>query len=242
MNRYTSETMLQSKMREIERKENESAKLQSDQANLTSEVAKKTAKLHRYQQELYKEQGREQSKLLDNLERKRNESEQQQKLLLKQLSASTSQPTGTAVTQPVNSREPKYDAFISHATEDKEELVRPLAEALHQKGHSIWFDEFQLKVGDSLRRSIDKGLVQSRFGIVVLSPAFFAKSWPQYELDGLVEKEMSGGKVILPLWHKVSKDEVMKYSPPLADKVSLNTAQYSIDELAELLSEAIRDV
>ncbi|MBA3312498.1 MAG: toll/interleukin-1 receptor domain-containing protein [Planctomycetaceae bacterium] len=133
-----------------------------------------------------------------------------------------------------------YAAFISHATEDKDDLVRPLADILQRLGHTIWYDEFQLRVGDSLRRSIDKGLASSQFGIVVLSPSFFAKQWPQYELDGLVAKEIAGGKVILPLWHKISKDEVLAYSPTLADKVALNTASYSIDELGAALSNVLK--
>jgi len=74
----------------------------------------------------------------------------------------------------------------------------------------------------------------------LLTPDFFAKNWPQYELDGLAAKEMSGGKAILPLWHKVSKDEVMGYSPSLADKVALNTAMYTIDELVEKLGDVLK--
>lgn len=68
----------------------------------------------------------------------------------------------------------------------------------------------------------------------------FAKQWPQYELDGLVAKEIVGGKVILPLWHKVSKNEVIGYSPTLADKVALNTASYTIEELGTALSEVLK--
>ncbi len=133
-----------------------------------------------------------------------------------------------------------YDAFISHATEDKDDLVRPLAEQLIEHGFSIWYDEFLLRIGDSLRRSIDRGLASSRFGIVVLSPAFFAKNWPQYELDGLVAREQTGGKVILPLWHKVSKNEVISYSPSLADKLALNTSMYTISELVAELATVLR--
>lgn len=92
-----------------------------------------------------------------------------------------------------------YDAFISHASEDKASLVRPLARALRKMGFHIWFDEFELKVGDSLRQSIDKGLVNSRYGIVVLSKAFFAKNWPEYELNALTAREIEGRKVILPV-------------------------------------------
>jgi hypothetical protein len=111
-----------------------------------------------------------------------------------------------------------YDVFISHATEDKDSVVRPLAYALQERGFAVWYDEFELKIGDSLRRKIDEGIARSRFGIVVLSHAFFAKSWPQYELDGLVTMAVTGRQVILPLWHHISKDEVIQQSPSLASR------------------------
>ena len=90
-----------------------------------------------------------------------------------------------------------------------------------------------LKLGDSIRRSLDKGLKQSRFGVVVLSKAFFDKQWPQYELDGLVEREMKGrDKVILPVWHAVTHDDVMKYSPPLAGRKAVSS-KGGIEKVAE---------
>lgn len=101
-----------------------------------------------------------------------------------------------------------FDFFISHASEDKDDFVRHLANELTELGLKIWYDEFSLEIGDSLRRSIDYGLGNSRFGIVVLSRAFFAKQWPQYELDALVNKAMSGEKVILPIWHGVQHQDV----------------------------------
>jgi TIR domain len=82
----------------------------------------------------------------------------------------------------------KFDVFVSHASEDKDAVARPLAAHLASKGHSVWYDEAILKVGDSLRRSIDRGLAAARYGVVILSPGFFAKNWPQYELDGMVQK------------------------------------------------------
>lgn len=134
----------------------------------------------------------------------------------------------------------RFDVFISHATEDKEDLVRPLAHALKDQGLEVWYDEFELRLGDSLRRKIDHGLAQSRFGVVVLSKAFFSKNWPQYELDGLVTREMTGQQVILPLWHNISKDEVLKQSPSLADKVARNTADSSVAEIAAEIGEVIQ--
>ena len=93
-----------------------------------------------------------------------------------------------------------YDLFICHASEDKDSFVRPLAEPLRQRHVEVWYDEFSLQLGDSIRRSLDKGLSQSRFGAVVLSNLFFQKHWPQYELDGLAERETKGNdKVILPI-------------------------------------------
>ena len=114
----------------------------------------------------------------------------------------------------------QWDLFICHASEDKENFVRLLAEALREKKLEVWYDDFTLKMGDSLRRSIDKGLASSRYGVVVLSPAFFAKQWPQWELDGLVAREIKDGKkVILPVWHNVAHDDVFKHSPSLATLV-----------------------
>lgn len=133
-----------------------------------------------------------------------------------------------------------YDIFICHASEDKESFVRPLAEALRAKHVEVWFDEFSLKLGDSIRRSIDKGLRQSRFGIVVLSLTFFEKNWPQYELDGLVEREMKGNdKIILPLWHGVTHDHVMQYSPALAGRKAVSSER-GIREVVNEILEAIR--
>lgn len=132
-----------------------------------------------------------------------------------------------------------YDAFISHASEDKDSIVRPLARMLNKMGFYIWYDEFELKIGDSLRQSIDKGLVNSKYGIVVLSKSFFEKNWPQYELNGLTAKEIGGQKVILPIWHEVTKVEVLKYSPSLSDKVAADSSKMDIRTMARELAKVL---
>lgn len=129
-----------------------------------------------------------------------------------------------------------YDAFISYASEDKETIVRPLANLLRKFGFYIWYDEFELRIGDSLRQSIDKGLVNSNYGIVILSKSFFAKNWPQYELNGLTAKEMDGKKVILPVWHEITKADILQYSPPLADKLAADTSRQTIREIAKAIA------
>ncbi len=130
-----------------------------------------------------------------------------------------------------------WDLFISHATEDKEAIVKPLATALSSFGLRVWYDEFTLKPGVSLSRSIDKGLAHSKYGVVVLSPSFFAKRWPEYELRGLTAKEMAGGKEIIPVWHDVNREAVLKFSPPLADKLAINASGKSASEVAIAIIE-----
>lgn len=113
--------------------------------------------------------------------------------------------------------------FICHASEDKKAIAGPLAEQLRQAGYQVWYDEFALKLGDSLRRSIDRGLAEADFGIVILSPAFFAKAWTSLELGGLTALDVQGKKAILPVWHQVNRAEVERFSPMLADKLSIST-------------------
>jgi hypothetical protein len=134
----------------------------------------------------------------------------------------------------------EYDVFISHASEDKDAVVRPLAHALSSGGLKVWYDEFELRIGDSLRRKIDTGLAKSRFGVVVLSRSFFRKGWTNYELDGLVTRAVSGDQILLPVWHEITKQELINYSPSLADKVARSTGTHTIDEIAAEIIDVIR--
>ena len=133
----------------------------------------------------------------------------------------------------------EWDAFISHATEDKDTIVSRLADALEKLKVKIWYDEFSLKVGDSLTKSIDEGLNKSRFGIIVISKKFLEKRWTDYEYRSLLSKE-ENNKVILPIWHDITREEVKGYSLYLADKVALNTSKMSVNKLALTLTEIIR--
>jgi hypothetical protein len=132
--------------------------------------------------------------------------------------------------------------FICHASEDKAAIARPLAVALRERHVEVWFDEFNLKVGDSLRERIDEGLAKSDFGIVIVSRAFFAKRWTQRELNGLVAREMAGTRaIVLPVWHNIDRDAVVAQSPPLAD-VFAATSAGGLDLVVENLLRTIRPV
>jgi hypothetical protein len=113
--------------------------------------------------------------------------------------------------------------FISHASEDKADFVEPLVEKLEADSDiKVWYDKYELTLGDRLRERIDQGLSQCDYGVVVLSHHFFAKSWPQQELDGLFSLEMKRGKVILPIRKGVTVEDLQKYSPMLASHFSVS--------------------
>jgi small-conductance mechanosensitive channel len=236
-------------------------RIQTAKADIHRKIADKTNELTRKKQDLQKEETREREKLKreqdkfqkqqEDFQREQLNFQREQERLQKKLQndiSSQKEVLNTLIHQIHNAREnnkdfePKeYDFFISHATEDKDSFVRPLAELLTQNGHNVWYDEFQLKIGDSLRKKIDEGLKFSKYGIAVLSRDFFRKNWTEYELNGLVAREMNGIKVILPIWHNVTRDEVLSFSPTLADKVALNTAIYSLNEIATELGRLIKE-
>jgi len=241
--RTSSTSTRKSKLREIENHHKNLARVEKKLAHLATQIADKTKRLHTYQESQAREEEREQKKLAAERARQARKDAEEQKRQIREREAHERRITRellqrTQVIQVPTIDSPSqefHDFFICHASEDKEGFVRQLAEVLQTKGASVWYDEFSLNVGDSLRREIDRGLASSRFGVVILSEAFFKKEWPQRELDGLVTLETQGRSRILPIWHKVSVDEVARYSPTLADKVALNTSLQSVEKISDEL-------
>jgi hypothetical protein len=132
-----------------------------------------------------------------------------------------------------------WDVFLSHASEDKDAVAVPLRDALTARGVTVWLDKTEMRLGDSLRRKIDAGIRSSRMGIVVLSESFFSKGWTNHELDGLVTRTVAGEQSLLPIWHGVDASDVRHYSPSLADKVALSTADVDIEQIAEQIAEVV---
>lgn len=139
--------------------------------------------------------------------------------------------------------EPEYDVFVSHAWEDKEDFVEEFVQELRKLEIKVWYDTSRIKWGDSMRAKIDDGLRKSRFGVAVLSPNYIAdgKYWTKAELDGLFQLESINGKTLLPIWHKLTKKEVMDYSPIIASKLAMNTASMTAKEIAENLLELLKE-
>jgi len=239
INKSTSVSTLQSKNRQIQGYQTDIYNCKKKIAEYQKKIADKSIELGKKKQDLrnsedteIKKQNKQQEDFQRSLQRKIDEQKTQLDILIHQ--NYSSQTTFENVEVKENKR---YDFFISHASEDKDDIVRSLAGSLKENGFEVWYDEFELKIGDSLRKKIDVGLTNSRFGIVIISPSFVKKNWTEYELNGMVAREMNGHKVILPICHKISKDEVLKFSPTLADRMALNTSIHSTKDIIKALKE-----
>jgi hypothetical protein len=139
----------------------------------------------------------------------------------------------TTVSRPV--------AFLSHDSRDKGTVARPLAQALARLLVPVWYDEYSLQVGDSLRDSIDKGLLECRRAIVILSKNFMSnKGWSRAEFNGIWSRHMDEGAFMLPVWHKVRKAQVAQYSLMVSDIVALKTSE-GIPSIAAKLAVKLRE-
>lgn len=126
-----------------------------------------------------------------------------------------------------------YDVFISHASEEKADFVNPLVEKLQDAGIRVWYDALELQWGKSLREQIDNGIRRSKFAILVLSKNFFAKRWPQRELDGILAKESTTGVAPLPIWHNITQQELYEFSPTLSGIFAYSSKDYSIEDICK---------
>lgn len=135
-----------------------------------------------------------------------------------------------------------YDIFLSHASEDKDEVARPLAEMLQKRGLKVWYDETELKIGDNLVRKINAGISASRFGILVLSNSFFNKHWTKYELDVLENLMVTEDRVLFSIQHKITIEKIKSYRASLANIFARSTTTHTIEEIADEIYEVIMDV
>ncbi|MCY3575374.1 MAG: toll/interleukin-1 receptor domain-containing protein [Chloroflexi bacterium] len=133
----------------------------------------------------------------------------------------------------------KYDVFLSHASEDKEDVARPLALALRQRGLRVWYDEFEFRIGDNLIAKLNTGINSSRYGILVLSKDFFGKDWTEYELNTLESLTVTEDYILFPILHNVSVNELRAHRASLANIFSRSTATHTVEEIAIEIHEVI---
>lgn len=235
IDKHTSATSLKTKMRQISSLESDAVKKSKESAELSAKIAdrrKKRAdaylKLQKAEQQEQEKLNKENAKQISSYENRINDLQRQ---VILQLTKDA--------TAKFESSDEEYDLFVSHAFEDKEDFVDELVEEFRKLGLRVWYDTDRLKIGDSMREKIDRGLSKSRYGVVVLSPNYIAedKYWTKTELNGLFQRETVNEKTILPIWHNLTKKQVTEYSPIIADRKALTTAQYTAEEIAKEINE-----
>ena len=124
------------------------------------------------------------------------------------------------------------DTFICHASEDKEFMAKPLHQALSEAGVYAWLDESEIRLGQSIRQKIDEGLANCRSATVILSRPFFMKNWTQYEMDGIVGRQMQREILLFPIQHGITIEEIRNHSPSLAGISLWNSSNHSPEKIA----------
>ena len=246
ISKNASASTIRSKQSQIDRYNNEAIKAASDKAAADKKVADKKEKqagiiikLQREEAIDRKKSEKAQNAIKQNYENRIAELSRQ--ITSAQFASSTSNFANTSV----NISDVFYDVFVSHAWEDKEGFADEFVDELATLGVNVWYDKNKIAWGDSMRAQIDDGLRKSKFGVVVISPNYIAdgKYWTKTELDGLFQLESFNGKTILPIWHNITKKEVMDYSPIIAGRLAMNTASMTpkeiADELVKLLPKAV---
>lgn len=226
-----SQTMLNSKLKQIASYEAEYAKKTADSAAFGKKIVDKSKnragaylKLQKAQQADQKKQDKTSKKVQSAYEVRITELQNQ--ITESVMHASTSKGEEYA--------SEKYDVFVAHAFEDKETFVDEFVAEMEKIGFKVWYDTQRLQWGDSMRERIDNGLRKSRYGIVILSPNYIAehKYWTKTELNALFQLETVNGKTILPIWHDLTKEQVVEYSPMIADRKAMTTEAMTAEEIA----------
>lgn len=235
----TSQSTLQSKTRQIDSYQREIDKILADKAAINKKLAYKRKKRVDAVGKLQKEEATQAKTLAKQQKNVFTAYERQINELTKQIVMQENIAKEENIIFESNSEE-KYDVFVSHATEDKESFSDEFVLILQEKYNlKVWYDVVSIKWGDSIRTEIDKGLKKSKFGVVILSRSYISKYWTNYELEGLFQRESNGGKLILPIWHNITKQEVQNFSPSLAGKMAMSTAFMTPNEIAEKLNELL---
>lgn len=233
----TSTSTLSSKMKQCGQLEKEITEFVKKQAKLQKDIAAKQKRLNDKSASLLKEQQKEQ----------KNQQAKQQKIIksyetkisnLQNTVDDLLAPVAMSIKESDQNDDIKYDVFISYASEDAD-FVESLVEELHKLDVKVWQDKLSIGRGNSIRQSIDRGLLKSRFAIAVLSKNYMEKYWTNYEVDGILNLETNTHKVILPIWHNVTLDDVKAFSPSLAGRKALETKSITAYGIAKILKKTL---
>lgn len=235
-----SASTIKSKLNQISTWQKEESRKATESANIGKKISEKRTKRNDAYKKMQKAQQDEEKKKDKQMKSMQASYENRVRELTNQLSAKTIIPE--RIHTYVESDE-EYDVFVSHAWEDKEDFVEDFVAELEKLDIKVWYDKQRIKWGDSMRARIDNGLKKSKFGIAVISPDYIAdgKYWTKAELDGLFQLESINGKTLLPIWHNITKQQVINYSPIIANKKAMTTASMTAEEIAKEMQSLLSD-
>lgn len=235
-----SASTVKSKLNQISTWQKEESRKASESANIGKKISEKRTKRNDAYKKMQKAQLDEEKKKDKRMKSMQVSYENRVRELTNQLSAKPIIPE--RIHTYVESDE-EYDVFISHAWEDKNGFVDEFVAELEKLDIKVWYDKQRIKWGDSMRARIDNGLKKSKFGIAVISPDYIAdgKYWTKAELDGLFQLESVNGKTLLPIWHNITKQQVINYSPIIANKKAMTTASMTAEEIAKEMQSLLLD-
>ncbi len=238
INKNSSMSTINSKTRVAEREEKNRSKALEKQYSISKQIATKEIELSKKQQVLsslqiksHEELTNSHNKTLERLDQYQGALEFFQDEYENKLSLN-----------PDSMLNKDFDVFISHANEDKEDFVKPLISQLTDKKISFFYDDLSIPWGSNIRKSLDAGIIRSKFCIVVISKPFLDKYWTTYELDGFLQKEsISNTTVLLPIWHNISHEEIISVSPTLASRKAIISDSSTIEEIVEGLKAILKN-
>ena len=134
----------------------------------------------------------------------------------------------------------EYDVFISHANSDKIAIVDEMNESLEKLGIRIFYDKKALEWGDNWKHRIIEGTQKAEFAIIVISENFFDREWTERELNEFLNRQNSNGqKLILPILHNITVEQLKQKYPSVADIQGISTKDYSCDQIALLFARQL---
>lgn len=135
---------------------------------------------------------------------------------------------------------PEYDVFISHANQDKEELIEELYQSLQKLGISIFYDKESLEWGDNWKERILNGTKKAEFAIIVISENFFDREWTERELSEFLNRQnRNGQKLILPIIHNITTDQLKAKYPNVADIQAIDSKKYNCDQITLMFARQL---
>lgn len=135
---------------------------------------------------------------------------------------------------------PEYDVFISHANKDKNDLIEELYQSLSKLGINIFYDKESLEWGDNWKNRILDGTKKAEFAIIVISKNFFDREWTERELSEFLNRQnRNGQKLILPIVHDITMQQLQEKYPSIADIQAIDSSQHTTDEIALLFAQQL---